>query len=570
MKRLLIYLKDYRRECVLGPLFKLFEALFELFVPLVVASIIDEGIAKGDTGHIWGMSLLMVLLGFVGLAFSITAQYFAAKAAVGFSGKLRSRLFAHMQRLSAEEADSLGQSTMITRLTSDINQLQNGVNLALRLFLRSPFIVIGAAVMAFFVDARSAVIFLFTIPVLSVIVFAIMLGGAPLYKKVQGKLDRVLELTRENLTGVRVIRAFRAEEKEEKLFESENNALMKRQVFAGKISALMNPLTVVVVNLSIAYILYAGAVRVDAGLLSQGEVVALINYMSQILTELVKLASLIITVSKAVACGNRVADVLDMKVGMEKSEGERGGDYEIEFDNVELRYKGAGAPSLTNISFKVKRGQSVGIIGVTGSGKSSLVNLIPRFYDVTGGRVLVEGKDVRSYDTGELRKKIGVVPQKAQLFKGTIRSNVAFGNKDASESVIFDAIKCAQAEDVVNVKGGLDAKIAQGGKNLSGGQRQRLTIARALAAQPDILILDDSGSALDYQTDYNLRRAIAERRDMTTVIVSQRASSVALCDFIVVLEDGEIAGMGTHEELLESSPVYEEIYYSQFERSEKA
>ncbi len=569
MKKLLVYLKEYKKECFLGPLFKLLEALFELFVPLVVASIIDEGIKKGDVGHIWKMSALMAVLGVIGLVCAITAQYFAACAAVGFSGKLRSALFSKIQRLSFEKADKLGQSTMITRLTSDINQLQNGVNLALRLFLRSPFIVFGAAIMAFFVDVRSACIFLITIPILSVIVFAIMLGGAPLYKKVQSKLDRVLEITRENLSGVRVIRAFCAEEKEKRTFGDENTQLMKRQIFAGKISALMNPLTYICVNLSIVYILYTGAVRINTGLLSQGEAVALINYMSQILVELVKLASLIITVSKAVACGNRVADILSLEEGMEKGEEKRGGDFAVEFDRVSLKYSGAGENSLTDISFKLKKGQSLGVIGVTGSGKSSLINLIPRFYDATEGTVYVMGQSVASQDTETLRRMVGVVPQKAQLFKGTIRSNVTFGNKDASEEVIWDAIRTAQAEDIVKAKGGLDAQIAQNGKNLSGGQRQRLTIARALAAEPEILILDDSGSALDYQTDYNLRKAIAEK-NITTIIVSQRASCVAGCDMIIVLEDGEAVGMGTHAELLENSPIYEEIYYSQYERSAKA
>lgn len=565
LKRLMVYLKDYKKECALGPLFKLLEALFELFVPLVVARIIDEGIKGHDSPLVWRLSGIMVLLGIIGLVCAITAQFFAAKAAVGFSAKLRSALFAHLQRLSAAQSDKLGQATMITRLTSDINQLQNGVNLALRLFLRSPFIVFGAAVMAFFVDVKSALIFVLTIPVLAAVVFAVMLGGAPLYKKVQSKLDRVLEITRENLSGVRVIRAFRAEEREKKLFEEENAHLMKKQVFAGKISALMNPLTYIAVNLSIVYILYTGALRIESGAISQGDVVALINYMSQILVELVKLASLIITVSKAVACGNRVADVLDIKEGMEKGEEKTGGDYALEFENVSLKYSGAGENSLSNISFKLARGGSMGVIGVTGSGKSSLVNLIPRFYDATEGTVYVFGRDVKCYDVKALRKTVGIVPQKAQLFKGTIRSNITFGNPDASDALIKDALKTAQAEDVVEKKGGLDALIAQSGKNLSGGQRQRLTIARALVSEPEILILDDSGSALDYQTDYNLRKAISDKM-ITTVIVSQRASCVALCDFIVVLEDGEAVGIGTHRELLETCPVYGEIYYSQYER----
>lgn len=568
VKKLLIYLKDYKKQCVLGPLFKLLEALFELFVPLVMASIVDKGInvPGGDKPWILKMSLLMVALGIIGLVCSITAQYFAASAAVGFAGKLRSALFRKIQRFSFENADELGQSTMITRLTSDINQLQNGVNLVLRLFLRSPFIVFGAAIMAFFVDARSAVIFLATIPILSVIVFAIMLGGAPLYKKVQTKLDGVLEITRENLLGVRVIRAFRAENKEIKRFEKNNSELMESQMFAGKISALMNPLTYIVVNLSIVYILYVGAHRVNAGLLTQGAVIALVNYMSQILVELVKLANLIITVTKAVACGNRVSDVLSTDEGMKIESCEEKENYAVEFDNVTLTYKGASEPSLSGVSFKVKKGQSVGIIGVTGSGKSSLVNLIPRFYDVSDGGVYIDGKNVKSYSESVLRKKVSVVMQKAQLFKGTIRSNVSFGADDKSDENLMAAIKTAQAEDVVNTKGGLDAPVSQNGKNLSGGQRQRLTVARALAARSDILILDDSGSALDYQTDKNMREAIS-KIGVTTFIVSQRASCVVNCDFIIVLEDGEAVGIGTHEELLKGCPVYEEIYYSQYERS---
>lgn len=571
MRKLLVYLKDYKKQCVIGPLFKLLEALFELFVPLVVASIIDRGINApgGDREWIIKMCLLMVALGIIGLVCSITAQYAAACAAVGFSGKLRSALFRRIQALSFENADKIGQPTMITRLTSDINQLQNGVNLVLRLFLRSPFIVFGAATMAFFVDARSALVFIATIPVLSLIVFAIMLGGAPLYKKVQSKLDGVLEITRENLAGVRVIRAFLAEDKETKRFERNNGELAASQIFAGKISALMNPLTYIAVNLSIVYILQTGAVRVNAGSLTQGEVVALVNYMSQILVELVKLANLIITVTKAVACGNRVADVISLDVGMKTEESAPRGMCAVEFDNVTLTYKGAGASSLSNISFKVKKGQSVGVIGVTGSGKSSLVNLIPRFYDATEGGVYVDGKNVKSYDLENLRRKIGVVPQKAQLFKGTIRSNVSFGAEDKSDENLMNALRTAQAEDVVKAKGGLDGSIAQNGKNLSGGQRQRLTIARALAVKPEVLILDDSGSALDYQTDRNLRKAIAQL-GITTFIVSQRASCVIDCDFIIVLEDGEAVGIGTHDKLIKECPVYEEIYYSQYERGEKA
>ncbi|MBQ8540189.1 MAG: ABC transporter ATP-binding protein [Clostridia bacterium] len=567
MKKLFVYLKNYKKECVLGPAFKLLEALFELFVPLVMASVIDKGINGGNTAHIWQMIGVMVLLGVIGLVCSITAQYFCAVAAVGFSGKIRTKLFAHIGRLSFKNSDNIGQATLIARLTSDINQLQNGVNLVLRLFLRSPFIVFGAAIMAFTVDVKAALVFLFTIPLLALIVFAIILGGAPLYKKVQSKLDAILNITRENLTGARVIRAFTAEKAEIARFEENNRQLMARALFAGKITALMNPATYVVVNLSIVYILYTGAINVNMGTLSQGEVVALVNYMSQILIELVKLANLIITVTKAVACGNRISDVLDIKDGMETEKSDDTSDAMVEFRNVSLCYSG-GENSLSDISFKVKKGQSVGVIGVTGSGKSSLINLIPRFYDATEGAVLVDGRNVKSYTLSEIRSKVSVVPQKAQLFKGTIRSNVAFGNSDATDEEIMEAIRIAQAEDVVNAKGGLDSEVGQMGKNLSGGQRQRLTIARAIAKKADILILDDSASALDYKTDYNLRKSIAEIKDATVFIVSQRASSVMNCDMIITLEDGAVAGIGTHKELLESCPVYEEIYYSQYERGD--
>ena len=567
MKKLFIYLKNYKKECVLGPAFKLLEALFELFVPLVMASIIDKGINGGDRLHIWQMIGVMVLLGVVGLVCSITAQYFCAVAAVGFSGKIRTKLFAHITRLNFKNSDNIGQATLIARLTSDINQLQNGVNLVLRLFLRSPFIVFGAAIMAFTVDVKAALVFLVTIPLLAVIVFAIILGGAPLYKKVQAKLDGILNITRENLTGARVIRAFTAEKAEIERFEDTNHQLMARQLFAGKITALMNPATYVVVNLSIVYILYTGAINVNTGALTQGAVVALVNYMSQILVELVKLANLIITVTKAIACGNRISDVLDIEEGMETENSADTSDAMVEFKNVSLCYQG-GENSLTDISFKVKKGQSVGVIGVTGSGKSSLVNLIPRFYDATEGSVIIDGKNVKSYSENEIRSKVSVVPQKAQLFKGTIRSNVAFGRSDITDDEIMEAIRIAQAEDVVNAKGGLDGEVAQMGKNLSGGQRQRLTIARAIAKKADILILDDSASALDYKTDYNLRKSIAEIKDITVFIVSQRASSVMNCDMIITLEDGLVAGIGTHKELLKSCPVYEEIYYSQYERGD--
>lgn len=566
MKKLLIYLKNYKKECVLGPAFKLLEALFELFVPLVMASIIDKGINGGDGAHIWKMVGVMIALGIIGLVCSITAQYFCAVAAVGFSGRLRGNLFRHIQRLGFEAADKIGQATLITRLTSDISQLQNGVNLVLRLFLRSPFIVFGAAIMAFTVDVKASLIFCATIPLLAIIVFAIILGGAPIYKKVQANLDGVLKITRENLTGVRVIRAFRAENDEIKRFNDGNADLKKSQMFAGKISALMNPLTYIVVNLSIVYILYSGAVEINGGRLTQGEVVALVNYMSQILVELVKLANLIITVTKAIACGNRIADVMAIEEGMKIEESRLVSDAEVEFKNVSLAYSSGGESSLMNISFKIEKGQSVGVIGVTGSGKSSLINLIPRFYDATEGEVFVEGKNVKSYDVNTLRSIVAVVPQKAQLFKGTIKSNVAFGKSDATDEEIIEAIRIAQAEDVVSAKGGLDAPVSQMGRNLSGGQKQRLTIARAILKGAKILILDDSASALDYKTDYNLRKAIGEIEGVTTFIVSQRASSVMNCDVIITLEDGQIAGIGTHEELMKTCEVYEEIYYSQYER----
>ena len=565
MKNLLVYLKDYRKECVLGPAFKLLEAHFELFVPLVMASIIDKGINQENSLHIWQMVGVMVLLGVIGLVCSITAQYFCAVAAVGFSGKLRSKLFSHIQRLDAKTSDRIGQATLITRITSDINQLQNGVNLALRLFLRSPFIVFGAAIMAFFVDVKSALIFLATIPVLSIIVFAIILGGAPIYKKVQAKLDGILGKTRENLLGVRVIRAFLAEEKEVKAFRENNLELMKSQLFAGKISALMNPLTYIVVNLSIVYILYTGAIEVNMGNLTQGAVIALVNYMSQILVELVKLANLIITVTKAVACGSRINDVLEEKSGMEKEDIKGISQSYIEFENVSLAYTEGGEASLSGISFKVNKGQKIGIIGVTGSGKSSLINLIARTYDATEGAVYVDGKNVKSYDADKLKKMVAIVPQKAQLFKGTIRSNILFGNKNATEEEIMNAIRIAQAEDVVESKGGLDSEVAQRGRNLSGGQKQRITIARAVVKNAPILILDDSASALDYKTDFNLRKSLSALSQTTIFIVSQRASSVMNCDMIITLEDGKIVGLGTHNELMNNCEVYKEIYLSQYE-----
>ncbi len=580
MKKLLVYLKDYKKESILGPLFKLLEASFELIVPLVVASMIDVGIAQGDKGYVGRMCLIMAALGLIGLVCSITAQYFAAKAAVGFATKLRHGVFEHIQKLSFSQLDREGTATLITRITSDINQVQSGVNLVLRLFLRSPFIVFGAMVMAFTVDVKAALIFVVVIPVLSVIVFGIMLVSIPLYKRVQSGLDRVLGTTRENLTGVRVIRAFGQEPAEIGKFDGENDALKKIQTTAGRISALMNPLTYVVINAGLIALIYTGALQVDAGVLSKGEVVALINYMSQILVELVKLANLIITMTKAVACGNRIEAVLAMPAGLKEYSAEEpdeaasvyaGSEEEtgsVVFEHVGLRYYEGGEEALTDISFRAGRGDTIGIIGGTGSGKSSLVNLIPRFYDVTSGSVRVDGRDVRSYDTVTLRNKIGVVMQKAVLFQGTIRDNLKWGNEAATDEEIYEALRTAQAEEIVRQKkDGLDEMIEQEGRNLSGGQKQRLSIARALVRKPEILILDDSASALDYATDAALRRALKEMPGDTTVfIVSQRASSLMHADMIIVLDDGRAVGMGTHEELLKSCEVYQEIYYSQFEK----
>lgn len=573
MKKLLVYLKDYKKESILGPLFKLLEASFELIVPLVVASMIDVGIAQGDKGYVGRMCLIMAALGLIGLVCSITAQYFAAKAAVGFATRLRHGVFEHIQKLSFSQLDREGTATLITRITSDINQVQSGVNLALRLFLRSPFIVFGAMIMAFTVDVKAALIFVVVIPVLSVIVFGIMLVSIPLYKKVQSGLDRVLGTTRENLTGVRVIRAFGQEPTEISKFDGENDALKKIQTTAGRISALMNPLTYVVINAGLIALIYTGALQVDAGVLSKGEVVALINYMSQILVELVKLANLIITMTKAVACGNRIEAVLGMPAGLKEYTAEENAGSEEEtgsvvFDHVGLRYYEGGEEALTDITFKARKGDTIGIIGGTGSGKSSLVNLIPRFYDVTSGSVRVDGRDVRSYDTVTLRDKIGVVMQKAVLFQGTIRDNLKWGNESATDEEIYEALRTAQAEEIVRQKkDGLDEMIEQEGRNLSGGQKQRLSIARALVKKPEILILDDSASALDYATDAALRKALKEMPGDTTVfIVSQRASSLMHADTIIVLDDGKAVGMGTHEELLKNCSVYQEIYYSQFEK----
>ncbi len=569
MGKLLKFLKDYKKETVLAPLFKMLEAFFELLVPLVMAKIIDVGIKNHDLGYIIRLCLLMAALGLIGLCCSITAQFFAAKAATGFVAKLKHALFKHVQSLSYTELDTLGTNRLITSMTSDVNQVQNGVNLVLRLFLRSPVVVFGAMIMAFTIDVPSAMTFVVTIPALSVVVFGIMVISIPLYKKVQAGLDKVLGSTRENLEGARVIRAFNMEKNEIEGFGEKNTALTALQKFVGRISGLMNPVTYVIINLSIVAIVYRGALSVDSGRITQGEVVALVNYMSQILIELIKLANLIISVTKAIACGNRIQSVFELQSSMtddKTSVPEKTGEYCVEFDNVSLAYKNAGAESLSNISFKVKRGQTVGVIGGTGSGKTSLVNLIPRFYDATGGRVLIDGCDVKDYPLSALRDKIGVVPQKAVLFKGTIRSNLLWGNENASEEELNAAVAAAQAADVIAAKeNGLDEAVEQGGRNFSGGQRQRLTIARALVKKPEILILDDSSSALDFATDARLRKSVRET-DATVFIVSQRASSIQYADLIIVLDDGAAVGMGTHAQLLESCEVYKEIYNSQFRK----
>ena len=570
MKKLLVYLKAYKKETILAPLFKMLEASFELFVPLVIAAIIDTGIENKDVPYIVRMAVVLVVLAVVGLTCSLTAQYFSAKAAVGFAAKLKSALFAHIESLSFKEIDTLGTSTLITRMTSDINQVQSGVNLVLRLFLRSPFIVFGAMIMAVTIDVKAALIFVVAIPLLAVVVFGIMLISIPLFKKVQGALDMVLGITRQNLTGVRVIRAFNKEQSEIENFDEKNAVLTGLQKFVGKISALMNPVTFIIVNGAIAALIWTGAIRVDAGILTQGQVVALVNYMSQILVELVKLANLIITVTKAVACGNRIQYVFEIKPSMEEgstkySEQPKDG-YAVEFKNVNLCYNDGADNSLTGIDFSVKKGETVGIIGGTGSGKSSLVGLIPRFYAATQGEVLVDGINVNEYSFDELRAHVGIVMQKAVLFKGTIRENLKWGKNDATDEELWEAIDAAQAREFVETKeGGLDFEIAQGGKNLSGGQKQRLTIARALVRKPDILILDDSASALDYATDAKLRAAIAALPgNMTVFIVSQRTASIMHADKIIVLDDGQMAGMGTQKELLENCEVYKEIYNSQF------
>ena len=590
MKKLLIYLKDYKKETVLAPLFKLLEASFELFVPLVMAAIIDNGIANGDRGYIGRMCLVLIALGIIGLTCSITAQYFAAKAAVGFAAQMKHALFAHIQSLSFTEMDTVGTSTLITRMTSDANQVQNGVNMVLRLFLRSPFIVFGAMIMAFTVDVKAALVFVAAIPLLSLVVFGIMIITTPMYRKVQGGLDAVLGITRENLTGVRVLRAFNKEESEIRRFEDTNNTLAQMQKAVGKLSALMNPVTYIIINGAVIALVWTGAWQVENGVITQGEVVALVNYMSQILVELIKLANLIVTITKAIACGNRIQSVFELQPSLRNPAAQTGqkdaaaasapsGNARaasgrtavpaVSFEHVCLTYKNAGAESLTDIDFRAWPGQTIGVIGGTGSGKSSLVNLIPRFYDATKGRVLVDGRDVKEYPLKELRGKIGMVLQKSVLFQGTIRENLLWGKEDASDEELYRALDIAQARDFVEEKdGGLDAVVAQGGKNLSGGQRQRLTIARALVRKPSILILDDSASALDYATDARLRMAIRDMEGGPTVfIVSQRAASIRHADQIIVLDDGEVAGIGTHEQLLEGCAAYQEIYYSQFEKN---
>lgn len=576
MKKLLKYLGAYKKETILAPLFKMLEASFELFVPLVIASIIDTGIENGDIPHIAKMAGMLILLAIIGLTCAITAQYFSAKAAVGFAAKVKSALFEHIEGLSFAEIDKIGNSTLITRMTSDINQVQSGVNLVLRLFLRSPFIVFGAMIMAFTIDVQAALIFVVAIPLLSVVVFGIMLVSIPLFKKVQASLDKVLSSTRQNLTGARVIRAFNQEKREIDDFDQKNNALTDIQKYVGKISALMNPITFIIVNFAIVALIWTGAVKVDNGILTQGQVVALVNYMSQILVELVKLANLIITVTKAVACGNRIQSVFEMESSM--VEGSEvfdasligAGDVAVQFENVSLRYNVGADASLENVNFSVKKGEIVGIIGGTGSGKTSLVSLIPRFYDVTEGQLLIGGKDVKDYTFESLRSNIGVVMQKAILFKGTIRDNLKWGKEDATDEELWEAIRLSQSEEFVSGKEGkLDYEIAQGGKNLSGGQRQRLNIARALVGKPAILILDDSSSALDYATDAKLRQAIKTLTDTTVFIVAQRTASIMHADKIVVLDDGQVVGIGTNDELLENCEVYKEIYNSQFNSSNK-
>lgn len=570
MKTLFPFLKPYRRECVLSPLFKLFEAILELLVPLIMAAIIDYGISMRDTGYVLRMGLLLVGLGLLGFAASVTAQFFAAKAAVGFAAKLRSSLFSHIQRFSYTELDTLGAPTLINRMTTDLNQVQTGVNMTLRLLLRSPFIVFGAMVMAFTVDAKTALIFVALIPLLAAVVVGVMWLTLPRHRQVQGQLDRVLLHTRENLTGVRVLRAFNKQDAEIAAYEGDNGKLCEMQLRVGRLAALMNPLTYVLVNGALVALLWSGAWQVQGGLLSQGAVVALVNYLSQILVELIKFANLIVTVTKAAACAGRIETVLKRQPSMAEAASPTAanadGAGEVRFQSVSMRYQGAGGDSLTGISFTARRGQTVGVIGGTGSGKSTLVNLIPRFYDADQGQVLVGGVDVREQPLEALREKIAVVPQKAVLFHGTIRENLLWGKRNATDAELWAALETAQAAEVVRGKAlGLDEPIEQGGRNLSGGQRQRLTIARALVKQPEILILDDSASALDYATDAALRKALREMASPATVfVVSQRASSIRFADLILVLDDGRLVGSGTHDELLQGCPVYQEIYYSQY------
>ena len=572
MKQILKYLKEYKKECICAPLFKLLEASFELIVPLVMAAIIDNGITASDKPYIWKMGGVLVLLAAVGLVSSVTAQYFAAKAAVGFSTKLRHILFEKIESLSFSKMDTVGTSTLITRMTSDINQVQSGVNLVLRLFLRSPFIVFGAMAMAFTVNVRAAMVFVVTIPLLSIVVFSVMAASLPLYKKVQSSLDTVLSHTRENLEGTRVIRAFNKQNDEIDSFNRDNEFLTNMQQVVGRISALTNPLTFIIINIATIAVIVSGGKQVYAGILTQGEVVALVNYMSQILVELIKLANLIVQVTKAVACGNRIADVLSIPSKLPEKNpkliGARDGAPEVEFDHVCMTYEGAADETLTDISFTVQKGQTIGIIGGTGSGKSSLVNLIPRFYDATKGTIRIQGNDINDYDAVQLRDKIGVVMQKAVLFAGTIADNLRWGKNDATEEEMWKALDIAQATEVVKGKeGGLDYMIEQGGKNLSGGQKQRLTIARAVVKDPDILILDDSASALDFATDASLRAALKGMHgDKTIFIVSQRTSSIQFADNIIVLDDGQMVGFGPHEELLKTCETYKEIYDSQFKK----
>ena len=582
MKSLLKYIKDYKKESVLAPLFKMLEASFELMVPLVMASIIDHGIANADTSYIIKMGLILVLLAAVGLISAVTAQYFSAKAAVGFATKLRSALFSHIQGLSYTELDTVGTNTLITRMTSDVNQLQNGVNLTLRLLLRSPFIVFGAMIMAFTVDVKAALVFVVAIPLLSIVVFGIMIVSMPLYKKVQAALDKILGRTRENLAGARVIRAFTNEEAEIAEFEQENELLLNTQVFVGKISAAMNPVTYIIVNVALVVLLWTGAIRVDSGIITQGAVVALVNYMSQILVELVKMANLIIQLTKALACAKRVESIFAITSSMSDGTVKKndtsvinkermGKNAAIVFDHVCLTYSGGGDESLTDINFTVQKGETVGIIGGTGSGKTSVINLIPRFYDATKGRVLIDGVNVKDYEISGLREQIGIVPQKAVLFKGSIKDNLLWGNENATAGDLEKALEISQAKEFVDTKEGrLDFMVAQGGKNLSGGQKQRLTIARAIVRNPQILILDDSASALDFATDAKLRQAIkGMKNDMSVIIVSQRASSIQYEDKIIVMDDGRMAGVGTHEQLLAENEIYQEIYYSQFPKEKQ-